>query len=27
MHPFQLNLLNGIPEWYNVAVIDDIKDE
>lgn len=27
MHPFQLNLLNGIPEWYNIAVIDDIKDE
>lgn len=26
MHPFQLNLLNGIPEEYNIAVIDDIKD-
>ena len=27
MHAFQLNLLNGIPEEYNLAVIDDIKDE
>lgn len=27
MHAFQLNLLNGIPEVYNIAVIDDIKDE
>ena len=27
MHAFQLNLLNGIPEQYNLAVIDDIKDE
>ena len=26
MHPFQLNLLNGIPSEYNVAVIEDIKD-
>lgn len=26
MHPFQLNLLNGIPENYNIAVIEDIKD-
>lgn len=26
MHEFQLNLLNGIPEEYNVAVIEDIKD-
>ena len=26
MHPFQLNLLNGIPEEYNIAVIEDIKD-
>ena len=26
MHPFQLNLLNGIPEYYNIAVIEDIKD-
>ena len=23
---FQLNLLNGIPDTYNIAVIDDIKD-
>lgn len=27
MHAFQLNLLNGIPEVYNIAVIDDITDE
>lgn len=27
MHAFQLNLLNGIPETYNIAVIDDITDE
>ncbi len=27
MHEFQLNLLNGIPEVYNLAVIDDIHDE
>lgn len=27
MHAFQLNLLNGIPEEYNIAVIDDITDE
>ena len=27
MHAFQLNLLNGIPEQYNLAVIDDIIDE
>ena len=27
MHAFQLNLLNGIPEQYNLAVIDDITDE
>lgn len=27
MHAFQLNLLNGIPEEYNIAVIDDIADE
>lgn len=27
MHAFQLNLLNGIPEEYNIAVIEDIKDE
>ena len=26
MHAFQLNLLNGIPDTYNIAVIDDIKD-
>lgn len=26
MHPFQLNLLNGIPEYYNIAVVEDIKD-
>lgn len=26
MHEFQLNLLNGIPEDYNIAVIEDIKD-
>ena len=26
MHAFQLNLLNGIPECYNLAVIDDIHD-
>ena len=26
MHEFQLNLLNGIPEEYNIAVIEDIKD-
>ena len=26
MHAFQLNLLNGIPEYYNLAVIDDIHD-
>ena len=26
MHAFQLNLLNGIPEYYNIAVIDDIHD-
>lgn len=26
MHTFQLNLLNGIPEYYNLAVIDDIHD-
>ena len=26
MHEFQLNLLNGIPEYYNLAVIDDIHD-
>lgn len=27
MHAFQLNLLNGIPDTYNIAVIDDVKDE
>ena len=27
MHAFQFNLLNGIPEQYNLAVIDDIADE
>lgn len=27
MHEFQLNLLKGIPEFYNLAVIDDIHDE
>lgn len=27
MHAFQLNLLNGIPEEYNIAVIEDIHDE
>lgn len=27
MHEFQLNLLNGIPSTYNLAVIDDIKDK
>lgn len=27
MHPFQLNLLNGIPEYYNIAVIDDLYDQ
>lgn len=27
MHAFQLNLLNGIPEEYNIAVIADITDE
>ncbi len=27
MHPFLLNLLKGIPKDYNVAVIEDIKDE
>lgn len=27
MHAFQLNLLNGIPEYYNLAVIDDITDQ
>lgn len=27
MHEFQLNLLNSIPEVYNLAVIDDIHDE
>ncbi len=27
MHEFQLNLLSGIPETYNLAVIDDIHDE
>ena len=27
MHAFQLNLLNGIPEQYNLAVIEDIADE
>ena len=27
MHAFQLNLLNGIPEEYNIAVIEDITDE
>ncbi len=27
MHAFQLNLLNGIPETYNIAVIEDIHDE
>lgn len=26
MHAFQLNLLNGIPEYYNLAVIEDIHD-
>lgn len=26
MHEFQLNLLKGIPESYNIAVIDDIED-
>lgn len=26
MHEFQLNLLNGIPEYYNLAVIEDIND-
>ena len=26
MHEFQINLLNGIPSRYNVAVIDDIHD-
>lgn len=26
MHEFQLNLLNGIPEYYNLAVIEDIHD-
>jgi hypothetical protein len=26
MQEFQLNLLNGIPESYNIAVIEDIHD-
>ena len=26
MHAFQLNLLNGIPDHYNIAVVEDIKD-
>lgn len=26
MHAFQLNILNGIPSIYNLAVIEDIKD-
>lgn len=26
VHAFQLNLLNGIPEDYNIAVIEDIED-
>lgn len=26
MHEFQLNQLNGIPEYYNIAVIEDIHD-
>lgn len=26
MHAFQLNLLNGIPEDYNIAVVKDVKD-
>lgn len=27
MQEFQLNLLNGIPRQYNIAVIEDIEDE
>jgi len=27
MHEFQLNMLKGIPEYYNIAVIEDIKDK
>jgi hypothetical protein len=26
MHAYQTNLLKGIPDEYNVATIDDIKD-
>ena len=26
MHEFNLNLLNGIPSTYNIAVVDDISD-
>lgn len=26
MHAFQLNLLNGIPDHYNIAVVEDVKD-
>lgn len=26
MHEFVLNLLNGCPRWYNIAVIEDIED-
>ena len=26
MHPFLLNLLNGVSEFYNIATIEDIKD-
>jgi len=27
MQEFELNLLNGIPEKYNIAVIEDITDK
>ena len=27
MHRFQLNQLDGIPTYYNIAVIDDLKDD
>jgi hypothetical protein len=27
MDQFQLNQIDGIPLWYNIAIIDDIKED
>jgi hypothetical protein len=26
MHPFLLDMINGIPTEYNLAIIEDVKD-